>query len=98
MQVKILDCPHGFGVHTYILIGDKWHMVTVQDVPNNTFIERDGKKAKIGSMTACMPVKFCAGCGQKLDDTAPVRNYVPGSNVPLDERAQKLLDEYNAPE
>ena len=97
MQVKILDCPHGFGVHTYARVGTKWHMITVQGLPKHTTVEHEGTKRAIASMIAAIPVKFCAGCGQKLDKTAPVRNYVAGNNIPLDERVQKILEEANAP-
>ena len=89
-DVKILDCPHGFGPHVYVRIDGKgYFMVTIQDLPKAVEID----KQRIGCLVARTPAKCCHICGRDLSgDDLPLRNYVPGNNIPLDETVKALID------
>ena len=89
-DAKILDCAHDFGAHLFVRIRDRWVMVTVIDVPE---AQRAGaRKVGMGALMCSIHqgVTHCF-CGQALDGTAPVRNYVRGRNAPADELLDDLV-------
>lgn len=83
-EAKILDCPHEFGNFAYVYAGGEWTLFAFIDMPPG---------GKGGCLTTAMRgVTHCFRCGQDLNDNPPVRNYVLGRNIPLDEHLTKLLE------
>jgi len=96
---RFLDCPHGFpGNFRYVRVSGQWFLFSWTELPEALCIERKGEKITIRAMLNTeAAVTHCFKCGQVLDKTAPLRNYIPTENPVIDERVQAILAETLAP-
>lgn len=79
-SVAILDCPHVFDGHIIVRTTQGWRMVIF------------GDRAEGGCDVLSTVIRHCPTCGRELTETAPVRQYVIGRCIPVDEHLQMLAE------